>query len=92
MRPPTSYTNALKIKQMVQYHETGSPSDYEEDHLIPLELGGSPRSPRNLWPEPHPRASTVDTIETSLKRQVCKRLITLALAQKQISQLKHTQG
>jgi hypothetical protein len=92
MRPSTSYTNALKTKQMVQYLETGSPSDYEEDHLIPLELGGSPRSPRNLWPEPHPRADTVDTIETSLKRQVCKGLITLALARKQISQRKHTQG
>jgi hypothetical protein len=67
-------------------------SKYELDHLIPLELGGSPRSPRNLWPEPHPRADTVDTIETSLKRQVCKGLITLALARKQISQRKHTQG
>jgi hypothetical protein len=24
---------------------------YEEDHLIPLAVGGSPRSPRNMWPE-----------------------------------------
>jgi hypothetical protein len=24
---------------------------YEEDHLIPLSVGGSPRSPKNLWPE-----------------------------------------
>jgi hypothetical protein len=23
---------------------------YEEDHLIPLAVGGSPRSPKNLWP------------------------------------------
>ena len=30
IRPPVSYTNALKIKQMVLYEETGSPSDYEE--------------------------------------------------------------
>ncbi len=24
---------------------------YEEDHLIPLEDGGNPTDPRNLWPE-----------------------------------------
>jgi len=37
--PPVAFTNALKIKQMVLYEETGSPSEYEEDHFIPLELG-----------------------------------------------------
>jgi hypothetical protein len=26
---------------------------YEEDHLIPLEIGGDPTDPRNLWPEPY---------------------------------------
>ena len=26
---------------------------YEEDHLIPLEDGGNPTNPRNLWPEPY---------------------------------------
>ena len=26
---------------------------YEEDHLIPLEDGGDPQDPRNLWPEPY---------------------------------------
>jgi hypothetical protein len=25
---------------------------YEKDHLIPLEAGGNPVDPRNLWPEP----------------------------------------
>jgi hypothetical protein len=25
---------------------------YEEDHLSPLEDGGNPTDPRNLWPEP----------------------------------------
>jgi hypothetical protein len=28
-------------------------SDFEEDHLIPLELAGAPADIRNLWPEPH---------------------------------------
>jgi hypothetical protein len=53
VRPPASYTNALKRKQMPLYHESGDPKSYEEDHLIPLELGGAPRDPHNLWPEPH---------------------------------------
>jgi hypothetical protein len=42
IRPPTSYTNALKRKQMREYGVGGSPSDYQEDHLISLELGGHP--------------------------------------------------
>jgi hypothetical protein len=50
--PRVSYTNALKIEQMPIYELGGSPSLYEEDHLIPLELGGAPRNPKNLWPEP----------------------------------------
>jgi hypothetical protein len=57
VRPPTDYTNRLKAAQMPQYAETGSPSDYQEDHLISLELGGNPTDPKNLWPEPYPRAS-----------------------------------
>src|SRR5919201_139151 len=92
VRPPTSYTNRLKLIQMRQYHESGSPSRYEEDHLIPLELGGHPTSPKNLWPEPRPRAETVDRIETSLKRQVCRGMLKLAQTRRRISLLKHTRG
>ena len=64
IRPPVSYTNALKIKQMVLYEETGSPSEYEEDHFIPLELGGAPRNPKNLWPEPRSQSKLSDPLET----------------------------
>jgi hypothetical protein len=92
IRPSVSYTNRLKLVQMRQYHETGRPSRYEEDHLIPLELGGHPTSPKNLWPEPHPRADAVDQIETSLKRQVCRGTLMLAQARRRISLLKHTRG
>jgi len=31
IRPPVSYTNELKWKQMRLYRETGSLSDYQED-------------------------------------------------------------
>ena len=41
------------MKQIAEYgYADTSTADYEEDHLIPLELGGAPRDPNNLWPEP----------------------------------------
>jgi hypothetical protein len=92
IRPPTSYTNELKLKQMRRYGETGSPADYQEDHLISLELGGDPTDPRNLWPEPYPRASQVDQIENGLNAEVCSGKLTLAEAQQREDDLKHTQG
>jgi hypothetical protein len=69
VRPAVSYTNALKVKQMPIYELGGSPALYEEDHLILLELGGAPRNPKNLWPEPRTQARKSDPLETKLKRQ-----------------------
>jgi hypothetical protein len=92
VRPPTSYTNALKRKQMREYGVGGSPSDYQEDHLISLELGGHPTDPRNLWPEPYPRASEVDSIENELNAQVCSGDLSLESAQLKESELKHRDG
>jgi hypothetical protein len=92
IRPPVDYTNALKRKQMRLYAETGSMSDYQEDHLISLELGGNPTDPRNLWPEPYPRARDVDRIENDLNAQVCSGRLTLTQAQQREADLKHTEG
>lgn len=92
IRPPVSYTNALKVKQMRQYGETGSPSDYQEDHLISLEMGGNPTDPRNLWPEPYPRAAEMDKIENQLNSEICDGQLTLAQAQEREDTIKHTQG
>jgi hypothetical protein len=92
IRPPVDYTNALKRRQMRQYGESGSLSDFQEDHLISLELGGNPTDPRNLWPEPYPRASEVDRIENDLNAQVCSGQLTLAQAQQREDTLKHTDG
>ena len=33
VRPPTSYTNELKLRQMQEYGVGGNPSGYQEDHL-----------------------------------------------------------
>jgi hypothetical protein len=92
VRPPVEYTNALKLKQIREYGETGDPSDFQEDHLISLELGGDPHDPRNLWPEPYPRAAEVDMIENQLNAEVCSGKLSLAAAQRKESALKHTDG
>jgi hypothetical protein len=92
IRPPTSYTNDLKQKQMREYGVSGSMSDYQEDHLVSLELGGHPTDPRNLWPQPYPRASDVDTIENELNNRVCSGELSLADAQRKESMIKHTDG
>jgi len=92
IRPPVSYTDALKREQMRQYGETGPLSAYQEDHLISLEMGGSPTDPRNLWPEPYPRAAQMDQIENQLNSEICDGQLTLAQAQAKESLIKHTQG
>ena len=86
VRPPVEYTNDLKVKQMRDYGETGPPSQYQEDHLISLELGGNPVDPRNLWPEPYPRAAAVDQVENDLNRRVCSGSLSLAEAQRRESE------
>ncbi len=88
VRPPASYTDELKRQQMRGYNLSGSVKDFEEDHLIPLELGGSPTDEANLWPEPYapsPGAKDKDHVENYLHAQVCKRLLTLAEAQREIA-------
>jgi hypothetical protein len=92
IRPPTSYTNELKLKQMGEYGVTGSPAQYQEDHLISLELGGHPTDARNLWPEPYPRAAEMDSIEDDLNARVCSGALSLDAAQRKESEIKHTDG
>jgi hypothetical protein len=92
VRPPTSYTSALKARQMAEYGEAGSPSAFQEDHLISLELGGNPTDPRNLWPEPYPRAANVDRIENELNAEVCSGALSLADVRREEAALKHEHG
>jgi hypothetical protein len=85
VRPPTSYTNALKTQGIKDYgYSDTSLSSYEEDHFLPLELGGSPRDPKNLWPEPHAgtqNAFSKDSVENAVKKAVCSHTVTLTAAQ-----------
>lgn len=94
IRPPSSYTTALKIRQLPIYGFADRVlADYEEDHLVSLELGGSPRSSANLWPEPHHirvggldlGSYTKDGFENHLRSLVCKGALTLAQARREIA-------
>ena len=97
IRPSTHYTNTLKQQQMLADGDTVSDPDvrcmlhsdnprcYEEDHLISLELGGAPRDPGNLWPEPYRfGARRKDWVENFLNRQVCNGAMTLQEAQQAV--------
>jgi hypothetical protein len=92
VRPPSSYTTSLKEQQKPLYGEADIPnSELEEDHLVPLELGGAPRDPHNLWPEPREGAASSgqaaedkDTVENNLKKQVCNGSMTLDAARQKI--------
>lgn len=61
--------------------------EYEVDHLISLELGGS-NDISNLWPEaadPVPGFHEKDKVENYLHSQVCSGIISLEEAQNEIS-------
>jgi hypothetical protein len=110
VRPPESYTNRIKILEagaggFVLYQgfsytvhgfhlADANIGHYELDHFIPLELGGSPADPRNLWMEPYeaPKGTaligassqTKDKVENAAKVAVCAGRLALADAQRQM--------
>jgi hypothetical protein len=94
VRPSTTYTTPLKIQQITTYGYTDTKTtSYEEDHLISLELGGAPKDPNNLWPEPYALtyqghdvgARIKDRYENWLNDQVCSGSMSLAVAQHDIA-------
>jgi hypothetical protein len=111
VRPPESYTERIKHLEAgsggaVTYNgttyevhgfELADPfiSHYELDHLIPLELGGAPADPRNLWMEPYeaPKGSappgggsqTKDDVENAARSAVCAGRMPLADAQHDVA-------
>lgn len=91
IRPPSHVTTALKIRQLTSgysYQTDTVTADYEEDHLISLELGGSPTSEANLWPEPYGTAEGArvkDQLENKLHSLVCSGTLPLITAQNSIA-------
>jgi hypothetical protein len=91
VRPPVQYTEELKRQQIrtFGYHDRRL-SHYEEDHLIPLGLGGALSDPRNLWPEPRISpdgwgADRKDEVEFALNQLVCSGRLPLREAQRAIA-------
>jgi hypothetical protein len=87
VRPPVSVTDKIKTERMQAYGFANDKSYYELDHLISLELGGSPDSVLNLFPEPYAEpygARDKDKVENYLHKEVCDGSISLQEAQEEI--------
>ncbi len=81
---PESLKNAVYTAYGIMSH---SPGQYEVDHLVSLELGGS-NDQTNLWPEPaepRPGFHEKDRVEDYLHQQVCNGSMTLEQAQHSIA-------
>jgi hypothetical protein len=85
VRPSESITEKEKLASMDAYGDSGSPHDYEYDHLVSLELGGAPNDARNLWPEPGKSPNPKDKLEDRFHALVCDGKMKLATAQQQIA-------
>ena len=87
VRPPVNYTNQLKYNQLHSgYNLDGdlNMKDYEEDHIVPLEVGGNPSSPLNLFPEPHNikySSYVKDQLENQIHLLVCSGKLSLKAGQ-----------
>jgi|SRR5579859_3569762 len=81
---PFSEKDQVYAEYGIFHHSSGQ---YEVDHLVPLELGGS-NDISNLWPEaadPTPGYHQKDKVENYLHDQVCSGAVALQDAQKEIA-------
>ncbi len=81
---PQAEKNQVYAEYSISHHVSG---DYEVDHFVSLELGGS-NDISNLWPEsanPKPGFHEKDKVENYLHAQVCNGAITLQEAQREIA-------
>jgi hypothetical protein len=81
---PQSVKNQAYAEYGIASHSSG---EYEVDHLISLELGGS-NDIANLWPEaakPTPGFHEKDKVENYLHDQVCNHGLSLTQAQQEIA-------
>jgi hypothetical protein len=81
---PTSLKNQVYAEYGIASHAAGQ---FEVDHLVSLELGGS-NEIANLWPEaasPQPGFHEKDSVENYLHGQVCSGAMALKEAQIEIA-------
>jgi len=80
----TKTKDAVYASYGITSHKTG---EYEVDHLVPLEVGGS-NDVTNLWPEPaapRPGFHEKDKLEDRLHALVCDGKLDLATAQHDVA-------
>lgn len=82
-------SQAIKEQAYREYGITSrEPGEYEVDHLISLELGGS-NSVKNLWPESFRtepwNAHVKDRLENKLHEMICSGEIDIKVAQREIA-------
>lgn len=98
-RPGYDQKNAVYQEYGMSY--PSQEGEYEMDHLVPIELGGAPDNPANLWPERNAPASPAmekkwgldpsyvenpkDILEDALHELVCSGKVGLATAQQAIA-------
>lgn len=81
---PFSKADQVYAEYGISHHY---PGEFEDDHLVPLELGGS-NDIANLWPEaasPTPGFHQKDQVENYLHDQVCSGAMSLKDAQSEIA-------
>jgi hypothetical protein len=82
---PVSVKRAVYAEYGISHHR---PGEFEVDHLISLELGGS-NSIKNLWPQSYVtqpwNAHVKDQLENKLHDLVCSGQVPLATAQQEIA-------
>jgi hypothetical protein len=81
---PSQTKHTAYTEYGIRSHAAGQ---YEVDHLVSLELGGS-NSIANLWPEaaaPHPGFHEKDEVENYLHDRVCSGSLSLQQAQREIA-------
>lgn len=79
---------SVKVKVFHEYHIDPATSQFEVDHLVALELGGS-NSIKNLWPQDYKsepwNAHDKDALEDRLHALVCRGELPLATAQHDVA-------
>ncbi|SRR6266568_1856849 len=87
-RYSTDHRSVSALRKALVFQSYGilvhKPGQYEIDHLIPLELGGT-NSMANLWPQPVSSFRVKDKVENEQHDVVCTGRKSLAQAQKDIA-------
>jgi hypothetical protein len=92
VRPPFSYTSALKRWLLKDRQLPGTVSQYQLDHMESLELGGAPYSTQNLFMQPIAQAHVDDAKENAWHADLCAGRLTLKQARQAELSWKRTNG